>query len=372
MGQRLKPPLAVTLAAGPWAIAAGTATVRMDGQLNAAFTGTPSGPGQLTMTVADGVIRAPGNLTGIADLPTPYDLGRSRPHGRHYRRQQRNACRHRHHSGRRQRQRVFREPFRSRSHHGRPCRWSGEATCKPFRNRLRIRPCESAPTVTITGTNKELCGHRHHQPKRYPQRRLQCLHGKYKRRRALEHRYADQPGRGHQAGGRPERSHGFVASTNAGTTVNAVNSAGTDLPCGQSPGTSACSSQPHLVRGRVHLFVGHNNGLRALNTADGSQLPELTQVERSTQANRLSPTMDRPSTWIGRRRPPCRQHGRRFREMAPDTEPDAESAAVVDAAGNAYVTSTNRTASMFQDNGGSATQLWVNNSSFGRRHLRLQ
>ena len=112
------------------------------------------------------------------------------------------------------------------------------------------------------------------------------------------------------------------------------------------------------------LFVGHNNGLRALNTADGSQRWNYASGTVNTSQPALS--NDGQTVYFGSADDDLHAvntadgSGKwRF-----DTGANIESAAVVDAAGNVYVASTNRNVYKLQDNGGSATQLWVNNSSF--------
>lgn len=69
----------VTITGADKGTAAGTATVRADGKLDIAFTGTPTGTGNLTLTVDPGVIRNPADLTGIANPTNLYDPAESAP-----------------------------------------------------------------------------------------------------------------------------------------------------------------------------------------------------------------------------------------------------------------------------------------------------
>ena len=69
----------VTITGADKGTAAGTATARVDGKLDIAFTGTPTGTGNLTLTVDPGVIRNPADLTGIANPTNLYDPAESAP-----------------------------------------------------------------------------------------------------------------------------------------------------------------------------------------------------------------------------------------------------------------------------------------------------
>jgi flagellin-like hook-associated protein FlgL len=69
----------VTITGADKGTAAGTATVRADGKLDIAFTGTPTGTGNLTLTVDPGVIRNPADLVGIANPTNLYDPAEPAP-----------------------------------------------------------------------------------------------------------------------------------------------------------------------------------------------------------------------------------------------------------------------------------------------------
>ena len=357
---------AVTFTGGPVGTVAGTATVRPDGQLNVAFTGTPSGPGQLTMTVADGVIRAPGNLTGIADPANLYDPAEAAPTvvitGANKGTLAGTAT-------------IQADGNVNVAFSGSPS-GPGAITValadgveRPPANLSGIGsgydPAESAPTVTITGTNKgTLAGTATINPNGtlnvafsgLPTANTSAVElwntGTLTNQDADTKPVIDSSGVTY-----------FVASTNAGTTVNAVNSSDGSTVWSIPLGTSAVCN-PTLSADESTLFVGHNNGLRALNTADGSQRWNYASGTVNTSQPALS--NDGQTVYFGSADDDLHAvntadgSGKwRF-----DTGANIESAAVVDAAGNVYVASTNRNVYKLQDNGGSATQLWVNNSSF--------
>ena len=66
----------VTITGADAGTLAGTATINADGTLNVSFSGTSAGTSNLTISVANGALRAPSNLTGVG---TGFAIGGSAP-----------------------------------------------------------------------------------------------------------------------------------------------------------------------------------------------------------------------------------------------------------------------------------------------------
>lgn len=154
----------------------------------------------------------------------------------------------------------------------------------------------------------------------------------------------------------------FVGSRNAGTTVNSVQANGTtrwSVPLGT---TAICN--PTLSADEQTLFVGYQNGLRAFNTTDGSV--RWTYNCGAVQTSQPVLSNDGQTLYFGSADDDLHAINTAdgTGKWTFGTGSRIESAPVVDSSGGIYVASTNWNVYKIQDNGATATQVWMNNFSF--------
>jgi flagellin-like hook-associated protein FlgL len=155
----------------------------------------------------------------------------------------------------------------------------------------------------------------------------------------------------------------FVGSSDGGSTVNAVNPAdGTGLWSVAVGGEAICN--PTLSSDEQTLFVGYNNGLRAFNTVDGSI--RWSYASGAVQSSQPVLSNDGQTVYFGSNDDDLHAVSTvdGSGKWTFGTGSSIQSAPVVDSAGNIYVASTNRNVYKIQDNGATGTQVWVNNFSF--------
>jgi flagellin-like hook-associated protein FlgL len=155
----------------------------------------------------------------------------------------------------------------------------------------------------------------------------------------------------------------FVGSTNTRMSVNAVNpSDGTGLWSVNINASALCN--PTLSADEQTLFVGYENGVRAFDTTDGSvrwnyncgavqsSQPVLSNDGQTLYFGSADDDLHAINTADG------------TGKWTFGTGSRIESAPVIDSSGAIYFASSSRNLYKIQDNGATATQVWLNNFTF--------
>jgi len=157
----------------------------------------------------------------------------------------------------------------------------------------------------------------------------------------------------------------FVGSSGGGSTVNSVQADGTTRWSVALGGEAICN--PTLSDDEQTLFVGYQNGLRAFDTSNGTV--RWTYNCGAVQTSQPVLSNDGQTVYFGSADDDLHAvHTTGVNagnaKWTFGTGSNIESAPVVDSSGSIYFASTNRSVYKIRDNGATATQIWVNNFSF--------